>query len=83
MGSHPPYLFATSVKDIVSEADLRMIAIFVAMSLRAITSLTDGRADILPLEESDVVRVSAALATATRPPIEESDRDKLSDALLV
>jgi hypothetical protein len=72
----------TSVKDIVSEADLRILAPFVAMSLMAIESTADGCADILPLEESEMTRVSDALAAATRPPVTESDNDKLSDALL-
>jgi hypothetical protein len=82
MGCHPPYPFVTSVRDIVSEADLRMIAIFVVISMRAIESTADGCADILPLEESEVTSVSDALTIARRPLTAESDNDKLSDALL-
>jgi hypothetical protein len=53
----------------------------VAISTRAIESAADGRADILPLEESEVTKVSDALTIARRPPVAESDSDKLSDAL--
>jgi hypothetical protein len=82
MGCHPPYPAATSAKDIVSEAELKMLAIFAAMSLRAIKSLARADPDSLLLEESVVIIVSAALATAPSLMTEESDKDKLSDALL-
>jgi hypothetical protein len=82
MGCHPPYPAATSARDIVSEAELRKIAILEAISLRAIRSFAKTKLDILPLEESDVTSASAALAAMLRLKAEESDRDKLSDALL-
>jgi hypothetical protein len=69
-----------SVRDIVSEAELRKIAILEAISLRAIRSFAKAKPDILPLEESDVTSVSAALAATLRSRTEESDNDKLSDA---
>jgi hypothetical protein len=82
MVSQPPYLVATSIRDIVSEADLLMILIFEAASLSVIKSTTDGLATILPMLESDVVKVSNALAAVARIADEESDREKLSDALV-
>jgi hypothetical protein len=72
-----------SVRDIVSEAELRKIAILEAISLRAIRSLADASPDSLLLEESDVTNVSAALATASSLVVEESDNDKLSEAVFV
>ena len=78
----PPYLVATSIRDIVSEADLLTILIFEAASLSVIKSTTDGLATILPMLESDVVKASNALAAVARVEDEESDREKLSDALL-
>jgi hypothetical protein len=80
MGSHPPYPTVASDKTIVSEAELKKLAIVVEMSLRAIKSLARARPDILPLEESDVTNVSSALAAALSWMVEESDNDKLSDA---
>jgi hypothetical protein len=72
-----------SVRDIVSEAELKRIAILAAISLRAIRSLADTSPDSLLLEESDVTSVSAALAAALSLVVEESDNDKLSEAVFV
>jgi hypothetical protein len=72
-----------SVRDIVSEAELRKIAILDAISLKAIRSLADASPDSLLLEESDVTSASAALAAMLRLKAEESDNDKLSDAAFV
>jgi len=82
MVSQPPYLLATSIRDIASEADLLMILIFEAASLNVIKSTTDDLATILPVLESDVVRVSNVPIDIDRVTDEESDREKLSDALL-
>jgi hypothetical protein len=80
MGCHPPYPTAASDKTIVSDANVKKVAIFDAMSPRAIKSLARARPDILPLEKSDVTNVSSALTAALSLMVEESDSDKLSDA---
>jgi hypothetical protein len=81
MVCHPPYLTATSVKDIVSEADLRMLAIFAATSAMTIESLADETADILLEKESEKIMLSEELIAALRVDAKESDKDKVSSAL--
>jgi hypothetical protein len=75
MGCHPPYPAVTSARDIVSEAELKTLAIFAAMSLRAIKSLARAAPDSWLLEESDASKASATLTAIVSLPVVDSAKD--------